>query len=385
MPVASERTPHAPANYRAEFPLLERCTYLNTCSLGALGNRSRQRVVEFLDVWSGRGASAWYDVWWDALSALRAAYARIIGADSSEIALVPSISAGLSTVAEALDYRSRPRVVTTELDFPTLAYQWAAKAREDVELVIVASPDGVTVPIEAIARATDERTALVATSHVYFTTGAIQDISAVASVAHSRGALCLIDAYQSAGQIPVDAHAAEVDFLAAGGLKWLLGGPGICFLYARRETTALLNSRVTGWFAHRDQFAFDVHHFEPHGDARRFETGTPALAAVHAQLGGLDVITEIGVEAIRDVTSRLTEDLILRAQALGMTPRVAATRAERSAIVAIPNADPARAVADLATQGIVVDARPGHVRISPYFYNTVDDHAAALERLAARA
>lgn len=384
MPVASKGTPQAPASYRAEFPLVTQCTYLNTCSLGALGNRSRVRVMEFLDVWSRRGAGAWYDVWWEALGALRAAYARVISAHASEIALVPSVSVALSAVAESLDYRARPRIVTTALDFPTVAYQWLAKASEGVELVVVESPDDVTVPVEAIAAATDERTALVATSHVYFTTGAIQDIAAVARLAHTHGALCLIDAYQSVGQIPVDVPGTEVDFLTAGGLKWLLGGPGICFLYANGESTASLMPRATGWFAHRDQFAFDVNRFEPHDDARRFEAGTPALAAVYAQLGGLDVIEEIGVPQIREATSQLTEDLIRRARALGLTPRVGAEPAQRSAIVAIPHRAPWDAVADLAANGIVADARPGHVRLSPYFYNTIDDHVAALEQLAVR-
>src|SRR5712664_3194220 len=174
---------HALARYRSEFPIFRDRIYLNTCSLGALGERTRRKVAEFLDVWQSRGASAWYDVWWAGLGDLRARYARLVGAAPTEIALAPSIS----------------------------------------------------VPVEAIARAVDDRTALVATSHVYFTSGAIQDIRAVADAAHARGALCLIDAYQSVGQVPVDVRAAGVDFLTAGGLKWLLGGTGIVFLYVRAE------------------------------------------------------------------------------------------------------------------------------------------------------
>src|SRR6266480_4576263 len=147
--------------------------------------------------------------------------------------------------------------------------------------------------------ALDERTALVVTSHVYFTSGAIQDITAVAEVAHRRGALTLVDAYQSVGQVPVDVRAAGVDFLTAGGLKWLLGGPGIVFLYAREEVTRRLAPQIAGWFGHKNQFAFDPRVLELHDDARRFELGTPSLAAVYAQLGGLDYIEEIGVPAIR--------------------------------------------------------------------------------------
>jgi selenocysteine lyase/cysteine desulfurase len=374
---------HPLARYRSEFPIFRDRIYLNTCSLGALGERSRRKVTEFLDVWETRGAAAWYDVWWAALGELRERYARVVGAMAPAIALAPSVSVALTAVAESLDYGRRPRVVVTALDFPTVAYQWLAKRRRGIDVVVVESPDGVTVPVEAIARAVDERTALVATSHVYFTTGAIQDIAAVAAAAHARGALCLIDAYQSVGQVPVDAPAAGVDFLIAGGLKWLLGGPGIAFLYARPELARTLAPAVAGWFGHRDQFAFDPRVLDLHDDARRFELGTPALAAVCAQLGGLDYIEEIGVAAIRAGTAGLVEDLVGRAGALGLRPRVAERAEDRSAIVMVPAPDPAAAVRALADAGIVADARPGHVRLSPFFYNVQDDHVAALERLAA--
>src|SRR6059036_4111256 len=311
---------HALARYRSEFPIFRETVYLNTCSLGALGERARRRIAQFVDVWQARGAAAWYDVWWAALGELRARYARIVGASPEEIALAPSISVALSAVAEALDYGRRPKVVVTSLDFPTVAYQWLAKRARGVELVVVQSPDQVSVPVEAIARAVDDRTALVATSHVYFTSGAIQDIKRVADAARQCGALSLVDAYQSVGQVPVDVKAAGVDFLTAGGLKWLLGGPGIGFLYAREELAQRLAPTVAGWFGHRDQFDFDARHLEFHDDARRFELGTPALAAVYAQLGGLEYLEEIGVPAIRAVTAALTEDLIARAQARGFRP-----------------------------------------------------------------
>ena len=379
---AAGAAPHALARYRSEFPIFRDRVYLNTCSLGALGERARRKVAEFLDLWQSRGASAWYDVWWAGLTDLRARYARLVGAAPAEIALAPSISVAVSAVAESLDYARRPRVVVTSLDFPTIAYQWLAKRARGVELVVVESPDQVSVPVEAIARAVDERTALVATSHVYFTSGAIQDIRAVADAAHARGALCLIDAYQAVGQVPVDVRAAGVDVLTAGGLKWLLGGPGIVFAYIKEELARRLEPTIAGWFGHRDQFAFDPRRLAFHDDARRFELGTPALAAVYAQLGGLEYIEEIGVPAIRAVTAALTEDLIARAAARGFRPKVATDAAARSAIVMLPATDPAAAVRHLADGGIIADARPGHVRFSPFFYNQQDDHVTALERLA---
>jgi len=386
MTLASSVKPRALglARYRGEFPIFQSSVYLNTCSLGALGERSRRKVAEFLDLWQSRGASAWYDVWWEALGDLRARYGRLVNAAANEIALAPSISVALSAIAESLDYRRRPKVVITSLDFPTVAYQWLAKALAGVELVVVDSPDKISVPVEAIARAVDDRTALVVTSHVYFTTGAIQDIKRVAEVAHVHGALCLIDAYQSVGQIPVDVQDAGVDALVAGGLKWLLGGPGIVFLYVREAVARRLEPRISGWFGQRDQFAFDPRALTFHDDARRFEMGTPALAAVYAQLGGLEYIEEIGVPRIREVTAALTEDLIATVRAAGFTPRVAAEPERRSAIVMIPMTDPAAAVRHLAAGGVIVDSRPGHVRFSPFFYNVQDDYVRATERLASQ-
>lgn len=373
---------HSLSRYRSEFPIFRDRIYLNTCSLAPLGERARRRVVEFLDTWQARGAAAWYDDWWAALSELRSRYGRVIGAEERQIALAPSVSAAVAAVAGALEYTTRPRVVVTSLDFPTVVYQWLAKRPHGIEVVVVESPDQVNVPVEAIARAVDDRTALVATSHVYFTSGAIQDVAAVAEVAHRHGARCLIDAYQGVGQVPVDAPATGVDFLIAGGLKWLLGGTGIVFCYVREGLAATLTPTVAGWFGHRDQFAFEPRELEFHDDARRFEQGTPALAAVFTQLGGLEYIEEIGVPAIRQVTAGLTEDLVARARAAGLKPKVAADPAARSAIVMLPAADPPAAVRHLAQGGIIADARPGHVRLSPFFYNLQDDHVAALERLA---
>ena len=161
----------ATARHRAEFPIFERGIYLNSCSLGALSRRSRARVNAYLDLWDTRGASAWYDTWWAALEELRARYGRLLGGAPGSVALHPNVSSALGVVASALDYTTRPRVVVTSLDFPTIGYQWMAKAREGVDVVVLESPDGIGVPLEMYERAVDRRTALVATSHVFFTSG----------------------------------------------------------------------------------------------------------------------------------------------------------------------------------------------------------------------
>jgi selenocysteine lyase/cysteine desulfurase len=297
------------------------------------------------------------------------------------VALHPNISSALAAVAESLDYRQRPRVIVTSLDFPTIAYQWLAKVGEGVEVEVVESPDGIHVPLERFERAVDDRTALVATSHVFFTSGAIQDVAALAGIAHRKGALLLVDGYQAAGQLPVDVRRLDADFYCAGGLKWLLGGSGIAFLYVRPGLTGELEPRTTGWFAHREQFRFDPRELAWHDDARRFEAGTPGMAAVYAQLGGLDVLDQLGPGEVRRTTMALTEDLIERARGAGLAPKVAATPEIRSGIVMLPSAAPAQDVRRLAEAGIIVDGRPGHVRVSPYFYNIPDDHLALVELL----
>jgi len=381
MTVRPLQTPLA-VRYRDEFPIFRHSVYLNSCSLGALSRRSRARVNTYLDQWETRGAPAWYDTWWQALADLRAAYGRVIGAPAGTIALHPSISSALTSIAESLDYTRRPKVVVTSLDFPTIAYQWLARVPHGVEVVVLQSPDGVRVPLELYERAIDDRTALVATSHVFFTSGCIQNAGAIAEIAHRRGALALIDGYQAAGQIPVDVTAIDADFYASGGLKWLLGGTGIAFVYARAELLPSLAPRAAGWFSHREQFRFDPNALELHDDARRLESGTPALMPVYAQLGGLELLEEIGIEAVRRETAALTEDLLALARERGLKPKVAATPAERSGIVMLPSDDPPRDVRSLAAARIITDARPGHVRVSPYFYNVPDDHRALLEHLA---
>ena len=378
--MSAATAPALPRDYRAEFPIFRRSVYLNSCSLGALSTRSRARVNEFLDLWEQRGAAAWYDVWWEALASLRERYGRLIGAPPGTIALHPNVSTALTAVAESLDYRVRRRVVVTSLEFPTVPYQWLAKAGQ-VEVVVVESPDGIGVPLEAIERAVDGKTALVATSHVFFTSGAVQDVRALADIAHRQGALLLVDGYQAAGQLPVDVVASDVDFYCAGGLKWLLGGSGVAFLYARADLLGTLAPRATGWFAHREQFQFDPRSLSLHADARRLETGTPPLLPVYAQLGGLDLVEELGPAEIRRRTMPLVEDLIDQAQWAGLKTKIAAREDERSAIVMLASDDPAGDVRRLADASIIADARPGHVRLSPYFYNVADDHRAAIERL----
>ncbi len=358
------------ARWRPEFPGLERSVYMNTCSLGQLSRRSMDGMQRFQEQWLSYGASAWYELWLGEMTDARARFARLVNAQPHEIAILPSVGVALSVIGSSLDFSARPEVVVTEMDFPTIPYQWMARREEGAQLRLLPSPDRVQVPLESFAQAIGPRTALVATTHVFFTSGWVQDIAAISALAHTAGALCLVDGYQAAGQILVDVKAADVDVYISGGLKWLLGGPGIVFMYVREELIPQLHPTTTGWFAAKDMFKFNPERFEMAEDARRFEPGTPAVAAVYAANSGLSIIEEIGVAAIRARTAELDADLIRRLAAAGLQPRLPAQMARHAGIVMLPVENPSAAVKALKERGIIIDYRPGALRLSPYFYNT---------------
>lgn len=376
------RIPHPELEaLRSEFPILQTHTYLNSCSLGALSRRSMGYLGEYQALWNTMGASAWYELWMGRLTELRQAVARHWGAREAEVALSASVSAALSSVASAVDHSRRNRVVIAELDFPTLAYQWLA--RPDVEVVRVPSDDGVGIPADRWAEYVDDRTALVATSHVFYSTGYVQDLPAIAAIARSAGALFLVDGYQAMGQLEVSPREAGADVYVAGPLKWMLGGPGLSFLWVREEMIDRLRPTVASWFGARDQFDFRIDALELREDAGRFSMGTPAVPTIYTALGGAEILEEAGMERVRARIAALSEDLVERLDSAGFELRIARDPGRRSGIVMTRHEDAAGAVAELAAQGIIVDRRGEYVRISPHFYNTAEENervVAALDR-----
>lgn len=367
--------------WRSQFPGLQERTYLNTVSLGQLSKRSRSAVNRFLDLWTEFGASAWYIYWLEEVDRLRGEFAQVIGASPEEVAIMPNISSALAAVSSSLNYEERQQVVSCDLDFPTLTHHFIAKQPQGVESIILRSPDKVSVGLEAFEAVTNEHTALVATCRVYFTSGFIQDVRSLAQIAHDKGALCLIDDYQGTGQVPVDVKETGVDFLVSGGLKWLIGGPGVAYLYVRQELISQLRPTVAGWFAHRRQFDFDPYTLEFRDDARRFEAGTPAMAAVFAAKAGLEIINEIGPGAIRARTATLNQDLVARLRACGYQLRLPPTPEQQASITILETEKPMEVTRALAERRIIVDKRPGAVRISPYFYNTIEENEILVQAL----
>lgn len=368
--------------YRAEFPILQRKTYLNSCSLGALSQRSIDALHRFTENWNEYGAHAWYKIWLNEIAQVKEKFARVIGAKPNEVAIAPSVSAAVSALTSALDFSKRNRVVVADMDFPTLAYQWLVKQRLGVEVDFVESPDHIHIPPELLTEKIDGRTALVATSRVFYTSGYVQDVEAVVEAAHRKGAYVLIDDYQGTGQIPIDVHALNIDFLVTGTLKWLMGGPGLALVYVREGLISELEPTMTGWFANRDQFQFNTRSFRFREDAGRFESGTPALPTIHTANGGLEMVLEIGVQRIYERTCALTNDLVERVKAKGWPLRSPEEEDRRSSIVMLALDRPDEIVEQLVARRFIVDYRPGLVRISPYFYNTLAENEAIVEEIS---
>ena len=388
-----QKTAHAPTQplgpephtdllaWRDEFPILQRKTYLNSCSLGPLSRRAMAAMERFEEQWNEHGAQSWYGMWMGELAALRAKVARLIGAQPHEIAIAPSVSGALSEIASGLDLGARNKVVCADMDFPTLAYQWLARERQGVEVAFVESEDRITLPAERFRAQIDKRTGLVATSRVFYLSGYIQDVAKLAKMAHAKGALLLVDDYQATGQIPLDVKAANIDFLVTGTLKWLMGGQGVAFIYVREGLIPKLRPTHTGWWAARDQFQFNTREFAYRDDAQRLEAGTPPMPSITIANAGLDIVLEIGVERIRERTRWLADDLARKAQARGWKLRSPLDGAQRSSIVLVEMERPDELVHQLTQRGIIIDFRPGMIRISPSFYNTVEETDRILSAL----
>lgn len=366
-------------HYRAEFPTLARTTYLNSCSLGALSVRTRAAIERYLDEWTEFGASAWYETWVGEIDALRGKVARLIGAQKEEIAWAPSVSASLSSLASAMDFHERGEVAASELDFPATVNLFQVK--KNVALRWAASRDGIRVPVSAWEGVVSRRTALVATSRVCYTTGYVQDVKALGKLAHEHGAYFLCDDYQGSGVIPVDVKEMGCDFFVTGSLKWLMGGTGSTYLYVRRDLIEKLAPTHTGWWANRNMFSFDLKRFEYWPDARRFEGGEVNMAGVAGASAALDMVLEIGPARLRRATEELVRDLIERAKDAKFEIGTPDEPDERSGIVVLRMEDPAKATKVLANEKIIVDHRPGKLRVSPYFYNTAEENARLVDAL----
>jgi kynureninase len=364
--------------------VVERRAYLISASLGPISTRARSELETYLDVWATKGApdEVWMDHIFPAMGRLKATFGALAGCDVDELAITTNISIAISTIASCLDFRQRPKVILSELDFPTDGHVWLAQARRGVEIEWLRSEDGLTIPLEAYDRAIDERTALVMVNRVLYRSSALVDAREVCRIARERGAYSFVDDYHGIGIVPLDLHELGCDLYTAGVLKWLCGGPGLAFLYARRELLTSLEPLVTGWFATAEPFAFDTEHLAYHPTARRFEHGTPPAPVVFVAQGGLDVISEVTPERIRARQGELTDHVIERADRLGLSVRTPRDRTVRGGVVNVGVGPQAQKICHaLLERDVCTDFRGGGLRISPHFFNTEDDVDRCFEEL----
>jgi selenocysteine lyase/cysteine desulfurase len=361
---------------RSRFNIFQRKIYLNTCSQGALSVAVQTGLENYIASWHEQG-SPW-ETWMDRYEEARTGFAQFINASPEEVAIVTSASAGINSVASALNFRERQKVVMGEFEFPTMGHIWLAQRVRGAEVQFV-SAEGNHIPAANYEKIVDRNTLIVPLTRVCFKNGFRSEVSAITQIAHHSGALVMLDDYQDCGTRPVDVKALDLDFFVTGTLKYLLGPPGLAFLYARRELISSLVPAVTGWFAQTNPFAFDPQHIDLSPTARRFESGSPSIPNVYAAVPGFALLRDIGLENVAGHIKKLAQSLLSCAHDLGIRAKTPAQSA--GPLVVLQCKDANLMVQKLAESDIVASHRHDGLRISFHVYNTMDDVKAVGEVL----
>ena len=371
------------AALRREFPLLEHKIYLNSGSYCALANRVRAAFETYLEDRLAVGAN--WDVWVTKNEAVRSLMARVLHASPDEIAVTASASAGLNALASALEFSGgRDKVVVSDFEFPTNAQIWHSQEQRGARVVHARRDADGYIPPESFVDLIDERTRLVAITHVCFRNGARLDIPAIVRLARAKGAMVLLDCYQSVGSVDVDVKALDVDFAVGGMLKYLLGTAGIGFLYVRDSLVRSLHPIHSGWFAQENIFAMDITANRPASTARRFESGTPAVVNCYAAEAGLEVLLGVGTQAIERRVRSLTRRCMDALRAIDWPSITPASDERRGAMICVPSRASGPLSQELMKRNIVTSNRDNNLRICLHFYNNdedVDVLVAALREL----
>jgi kynureninase len=367
--------------WRSEFPIVETCTYLVSHSLGAMPNRTAASMQAFANTWSRRGVRAWSEGWWEIGRTTGDLLAPILGVKPGTISMHQNVTVAEGVIASCFRYDGpRRRIVMTDLEFPTNMYLFEGFRRYGAEIVYVKSDDTIRTNLERLLDAIDERTILVPLSVVLFRSAFIQDARAVIEKAHRVGAHVILDVYQAAGTVPLAIEAMGADFAVGGSVKWLCGGPGAGYLYVRPDLAETLEPGLSGWAAHARPFDFELGASVYAAPPERFQSGTPNVPAMYAARPGYEIVAEIGVEAIRAKSLRLTRRLMELAREAGFRLNTPDTDAERGGAVIIDVPNGAEVTHELIRREILVDYRPGAgIRMAPHFYNSEEeiDHAIA--------
>ena len=361
--------------FRGEFPILERSTYLVSNSLGAMPRSVPDRLAEYVDAWGEQGVRAWAQGWWEMPVDVGSEIAPLIGAGAGEVVMMPNVSIAQAAVLSAMPFTpERDGIVMTSLDFPSVRYGYESLApRLGARVVAVPSEDGIGVDADAVIAAIDERTSLVAISHVLFRSAFVMDAARIAERAHEVGALVALDAFHSVGIMPVSVRDLGADFLTGGVLKWLCGGPGGAFLYVAPEVRDRFAPALTGWQAHARPFGFESE-MEYASSAFRWLNGTPAIPALYAATEGPRIVQRAGIQAVRDKSIRQTTRVIALADERGFKVNAPRAPERRGGTVAVDIPNGYEVSQFLLSRDILVDYREGAgVRIAPHFYTSDDE------------
>ncbi|HSY90149.1 MAG TPA: aminotransferase class V-fold PLP-dependent enzyme [Candidatus Binatus sp.] len=361
---------------RSRFSIFQRKIYLNSCSQGPLSDAVQAGLEDFMASWHEHG-SPW-ESWVERYEAARTAFAQFINASPNEVAIVTSVSAGVNGVASALSFQERKKVVMGEFEFPTMGHVWLGQRGRGAEVQFVCA-EGNCIPAVNYEEMVDRNTLIVPLTHVCFKNGFRSDVGAITQIAHRAGALVMLDDYQDCGTRRVDVKALDLDFYLTGTLKYLLGPPGLAFMYVRKEIVSSLVPTVTGWFGQANPFAYDPQHFDLSLTARRFESGSPSVPNVYAALPGIQLLREIGLENVAAHIKTLTQSLLSSARDLGIRAKTPADSG--GPLVVLQCKDSTLLVQKLAASDIVASNRHDGLRISFHVYNTVDDVQAVVEVL----
>jgi kynureninase len=369
--------------FREEFPILEKTTYLVSNSLGPMPRTVPEKLAEYARDWGDLGVKAWNRGWWELPVDVGNEIAPLINADNGEIVMMPNVTIAQTAVLSSIDFtKERDTVVMTELDFPSVRYAFAEMAEKlGARVAVVRSDDGLTIDRDRLLAAIDERTRLVAVSHVLFRSSFFMDVDAICERAHQVGALVSLDSFHAVGVVPVDVKRSKTDFLTGGVLKWLCGGPGACFLYVSPSVRDKLKPALTGWQAHARPFAFEET-MEFTSGAFRWLNGTPVIPALYAAAEGPKILRRAGVGAIREKSVRLTSHLIDLADARGYTVNAPRDPAHRGGTVAIDVPHGYEVTQHLLSRNILVDYRVGAgIRIAPHFFTREDELDEAVSEI----
>ena len=372
--------------HRSKFPTLASGIHLLSHSLGPVPRAARESMIAYCDAWEHHTSEdAWATSWWTLSRRVGDRVARILGGEPGSVQIEPNASLALATVASCFDFKSgaRNKVVTTALDFPSMEYFWDGQRQIGAQIEVVPSPDGISVPLEQILNAIDAETCLVALAHTSYRSSWRVDARAIVERAHAKGALVLLDVYQSAGVVQLNAADWNVDFLIGGTIKWLCGGPSCGYLYVRPDLQRDLRPRLTGWVAHDSPFDFAHAPMRYAKSVRRFAQGTPSIPALYSAIPGLEIIDAVGVAEIAAESQRRTDFMIDFASERGWTINTPRDKNHRGGSVMIGVDDAKDMVERLADRRVFVDWRPGAgLRMSPHFFNTDEELEEALNILA---